>query len=318
MTSSWHGVRAVVLGGSGFIGRWVTRELLHRGATVTSVSRTRSGEHPAADVIADLSRSGEARAVLGDLQPDIAFNLAGYGVERTERDPALAEALNARLVAELCEALLTPPARPWSGLRLVHAGSALEYGHRRDDLREDLPGEPTTDYGRTKFSGTLALARAHERHGLKAVTARLFTVYGPGEHEGRLLPSLLAAARSGTPVRLSPGTQQRDFTCVRDVVEGLLRLGLLGGAVPPIVNVATGRLTTVRGFAETAAEVLGIPSERLRFGELPGLPEEMSHAPVSIARLSTITGWKPALTPREGVAWSVTELARSGPRSPSA
>jgi nucleoside-diphosphate-sugar epimerase len=139
------------------------------------------------------------------------------------------------------------------------------------------------------------------RTGVHATVARLFTVYGPGEHRGRLLPSLLEAATGDGPVPLTAGTQQRDFTWVGDVVEGLLRLGALGGEPPGLVNLATGRLVTVREFVERAAAVLRIAPERLRFGALPTRPEEMAHDDVSVARLERLTGWRPATSIEEGV-----------------
>ena len=99
-----------------------------------------------------------------------------------------------------------------------------------------------------------------------------------------------------------------------DVAEGLLRLG----ARPEIVelgalNLATGRLETVRSFAERAAAVLGIPGERMKFGALPTRPEEMNHDPVSIELLRRLVGWAPATSIEDGVRRTV-ELLDSEPR----
>ena len=129
--------------------------------------------------------------------------------------------------------------------------------------------------------------------------------YGPGEHHGRLLPSLLEAAKREDELKLSSGTQRRDFTCVADVAEGLVRLALVPAAVAPepkIVNLATGSLASVRDFAMLAARVLAIPPTRMHFGAMPTRPEEMEHAEVSIDRLRTLTaGWTPQTTILEGV-----------------
>jgi nucleoside-diphosphate-sugar epimerase len=146
------------------------------------------------------------------------------------------------------------------------------------------------------------------------VTVRLFTVYGPGEHQGRLLPSLLEAARRGTPIRLTAGWHKRDFTYVEDVAEGLLCLG--AGSAPPgaVVNLATGRLTSIRSFVETAAGILGILRKHLEFGVLPTRPEEMEHEDVTVDRLLALTGWVPP-TPidtgiRRTVEWTTPRRVR--------
>jgi nucleoside-diphosphate-sugar epimerase len=78
-------------------------------------------------------------------------------------------------------------------------------------------------------------------------------------------------------------------------------LGLTSVEDGGIVNLATGRLATVREFVEIAAGILGIPPENLNFGALPPSIYEMEHAPVAINRLKTLLGWLPPTTIAEGV-----------------
>jgi nucleoside-diphosphate-sugar epimerase len=69
-----------------------------------------------------------------------------------------------------------------------------------------------------------------------------------------------------------------------------------------VVNLATGRLTSVRAFIETAARVLGLAPDRLRFGAIPLRQGEMSHQEVVVARLIEMLGWKPATSIEAGVS----------------
>jgi nucleoside-diphosphate-sugar epimerase len=239
--------------------------------------------------------------VIEGIRPAIVLNLAGYGVDRVERDEQQAFRLNAGLVEAICAAMAASGRAGWPGQRVVHAGSALEYGTIGGDLAEASLPNPTTLYGRSKLAGTQALVDAGQRLGLPGVTARLFTVYGPGEPSDRLLPSLLAAARTGNPLALTAGLQQRDFTYVEDAAEGLLRLGYSPARPGDIVNLATGRLSTVRQFAETAATVVGIRPGCLHFGAIPTRPEEMRHDPVSICHLRQVLGWTPQTSLAEGI-----------------
>ena len=133
------------------------------------------------------------------------------------------------------------------------------------------------------------------------MTARLFTVYGPGEPADRLLPSLCRALHTAQPVPLTDGRQQRDFTFVEDVADGLLRVGLRCPAPGAIVHVSTGVLTSVRTFAETAARILRVPVERLQFGAIPRHYEEMSPSGISVARLTSLLGWVPPTSVAEGI-----------------
>jgi nucleoside-diphosphate-sugar epimerase len=317
--SAYAGARALVLGAGGFVGRWVAGALAREGAELAlAVRDTRAARRVLAahDVggdlrEVDLARTGEAAELVRATRPSIVFDLAGYGVDREEQDERLAQRLNTDLVAEIAEAFEPDPG--WRGQAIVHAGSALEFGTVATDLAEPWHCEPTTDYGRTKLAGARALAETSRRRGFRALTARLFTVYGAGEHAGRLLPTLIEASRHSNEIPLTAGAQRRDFTYVGDVAEGLLRLGLVERDFEPrALNLATGRLTSVREFVEIAARALGIADRRLRFGALPTRPEEMSHEPASIAALRELVGWSPATSIDAGVRAALAFERRAG------
>jgi nucleoside-diphosphate-sugar epimerase len=308
--SPYAGRRALVLGASGFIGRWVTRALSRAGATVTALVRDPEatarvlqqwGGASAQLLRADLTDLDALADLVDQAAPDITFNLAGYGIDRAERDGDLLRRINGELPGVLASLLARGPASSWSGYRLVHTGSALEYGEIRGNLDETGPVNPTTSYGITKYEGTMAVERCAATTGILAITARLFTVYGAGEHDGRLLPTLVAATQHEGDIPLSAGLQRRDFTYVGDVAEGLLRLGLVAGPAGWTVNLATGALLTVREFAETAARVLPLRPGQLHFGALPDRPDEMQHDRVTIARLKQLISWSPPTAPAEGI-----------------
>jgi len=308
--SVYAGVRAVVLGAGGFIGRWVARAVARTGAETSLVVRDADRARPVFDAMgiggrlveADLGEPGRAESVLEEIRPAITFNLAGYGVDPAEDAPEVAERVNADLARSVAQACAAIADRRWPGQHLVHTGSALEYGTAAGDLSEDTVCKPTTVYGRTKLAGTQAVADMSAGGDLCAITARLFTVYGPGEHHGRLLPSLLGTADTGRPLDLTDGSQRRDFTFVEDVAEGLLRLGAAEAQPGTVVNLATGQLETVRAFVETAGRVLSIPLELLRFGARAGRPAEMEHDDVSVERLQQLTGWLPSTAIGDGIA----------------
>jgi len=307
---AYRGTRALVLGGSGFIGAWVARLLAQHHAIVSVTARDPDAAAAALSrvsrsafniVHADFAEPDVLNEVIARVRPQIVFNLVGYGVDPSERDPALMIALNATLVGELCAEAARIDTGEWSGASLVHAGSALEYGPLATAVREECEANPTTDYGRTKLRATQLIREHAAATNLKAVVGRLFTVYGPGEHPHRLLPALLRTARSGQPLALTDGRQPRDFTYVEDVAAGLLRLGAVASPRGTIVNLATSRLATVREFAETAATVLDFDPALLEFGALPTRSEEMWHGTVDVTRLQEFVSWIPTTTIAEGI-----------------
>ena len=305
----------VVLGASGFVGRWVARLLAGAGARLTLLVRAPDPSRRLFDKLGiqgdvrqlDLRDLGAVETAFHEVRPSVIFNLAGYGVDRSERDPKEARLLNADLVGVLCR-IAAGIEDDWRGLHLVHPGTALEYGVATGDLNEDTPAEPTTLYGRSKLAGTRAVQRACRDSGLRAVVARLFTVYGPGEHPGRLFPALIHAAKTRQPLPLTAGQQLRDFAYVEDVAVGLMLLGAIPEASGQVVNLATGKLLSVRDFALQAAQVLRLDEDLLKFGRLPVRGEEMAHNPVNINRLTTLTGWYPPADIRSGVERTLARL----------
>jgi UDP-glucose 4-epimerase len=303
------GVRVAVLGASGFIGRWVARRLTDAGADLLLIVRSPQASAETFRAVGvrgtivnlDLRDGQRLERLFERVRPSITFNLAGYGVDPSERDDREAERTNRDLVVALCQAVAAVRDPRWSGAHIVHTGSALEYGVANGMLAEDTWPMPTTVYGRSKLEGTRALAEGCATMGLRGVTARLFNVYGPGEHRGRLLPTLLEAARNGTAVDLTAGQQRRDFTYVDDVADGLLRLGVADPPPGSVVNLATGHLTSVKEFVLAAARLLAIPSEHLRFAALPMRVSEMTHENVSIDCLTRLLAWHPGTTIEEGI-----------------
>ena len=297
----------LVTGADSLAGRWVARALTQAEAAPWLVAQEAATlaavcarfEIRGVQLATDLAREGEFSRIYREARPALILNLAQYGAELGERDLARAQAINARLAEVMVEAVAQSDSSDWPGLRLVHAGSAHEYGEETITVNEDSPAQPTSDYGRTRLAGTETVGEACNA-GVRAAAARLFSVYGPGEESHHLLPQLLRAARTGESVAMSDGLHRCDFLYAGDAAEGLLRLGAQRQPIA-LMNLATGRLTSVREFAETAAELLALRDGQLQFGARQRHEHEMEHGPADITRLKKTLFWKPVISVREGI-----------------
>jgi dTDP-glucose 4,6-dehydratase len=317
--------RTLVLGASGSIGRWVVHELVRRGVEVHAQVRDprllppRLAAACAGVVRCDLVPRASAAELVLRLEPELVLNLVGYGVAKDERDERLVLRLGSEVVGEIMTALETLHASS-PRVRLVQVGSALEYGPRPESLDERVACRPHTAYGRAKLEGTELALEARKR-GLAALVARPFTVYGPHERPGRLVPTLLLARASQGRVALSSGEQRRDWIYVEDAARALVELAaldaqaLLAGRPPfdaPALNLASGVLTSVRDFALHCAQALAIAPGRLGFGDLPAPAEELHHPPVPVERLRAALGWTPPADHAENLRRLLARVAEDG------
>ncbi len=129
---------------------------------------------------------------LGDIQPDVLINLAGYtDVEGAENEPELALALNsvgARLLAE---------AAARRGVPIIHISTSYVFDGRKPSAHiETDAAQPSTVYGKSRLAGELAVQAANSKH----VILRTGWIFSPF---GRCFVSnILQRAQLGTPLKV--------------------------------------------------------------------------------------------------------------------
>jgi dolichol-phosphate mannosyltransferase len=256
-------MRALVTGAGGFVGANLVRHLLERGDEPIAMLRpgTRSWrlEDIAADPrieFVDLTRPDDVlRSVLA-VRPDVVFNLAATGAYSWQTDLDEMLAVNVRATETLLEAARRVDAR------LIQAGSSSEYGFADHATAELDRVAPNSYYAVTKVAATHLCRLAAAQHGQHAVTLRLYSVYGPWEEPGRLMPTLVDRALDGTyPPLVAPATA-RDFVWIDDVCDAFVRAATTDledrGAV---LNVASGVQTTLRSLVEILQPLFDIESD---------------------------------------------------------
>lgn len=256
--------RAVVTGGSGFVGASLVRRLLSMGWQVDLLLRPEfatwrvPGQQPRLSKhVVDLTQASSVQALLHRLRPRHVFHLAAHGAYSWQTDAA--RIANTNLEATRTLALAALKANVES---LVHTGSSLEYGRKKHAPSEDEPAEPEGAYAISKAAATAFCRDLARQSGMRIPTLRLYSVYGPWEEPRRLVPSLLLHALAGTWPPLANPKTARDFVWVEDVIDSLIMAANHPLADPgAIFNIGTGRQTTLEEMVDIVRGMTGCEAE---------------------------------------------------------
>ena len=275
----------MITGGSGFIGKALAGRLVAQAHTVES------GRMELADFDA-------VREAVKTFRPELVYHLAATPFNPPGTTGETHLRVNALGTMALLEALRDLP-----DTRLVYTGSAAEYG-AGSRLREDQPPRPSTLLGAAKACATLLVETYARRYGMRTVILRLFTPYGPGDRPCRLIPYVIRSAAAGGPVRISSGSQQRDFFYIDDLVDALVAAPSAELPNPAVINLCSGEARTVREVVQTTLRLMNadVPVE---VGAVPTRSDEIQECSGDNSRAAAWLGWTPRTGLEQGLAATI-------------
>ncbi len=296
--------RALITGATGFLGGHLIQALDRDGWTLTALVRSRerwraAGPMPQrvevleADLGSDAPPSGRLEAV------DVVFHLAAAGTHHRPTD-TLEELLKVNVLGTQRAIEL---ARCLQARRFIYLGSCAEYG-AGSFLTEDQPLAPRSLYGISKAAAGQAAQVLGPQAGLEVVWLRAFTPFGSHAPAGSLMADVIHHALEGRDIPLTAGDQRRDFLYVDDLIEALKLAAVHSQAAGRILNVCTGRETSVRDVVDLILRVMGHPVRPL-FGALPyrhGEPGSVSGHPGNARQ---VLGWTAKTSLETGVRQTV-------------
>ncbi len=283
-------MRVLITGAGGFIGSQLTRVAVREGAEVTALVREGSDTWRLAEVLPRLRviRGGLLETEQGWMneveawRPELCLHFAWYA----EPGVFLNSPVNLGYLAaslKLAEGLARAGCK-----KLVVAGSFSEYDQELGYLSEATSLSPNTQYGAAKAALYQALRLWAGAVGMELVWPRIFSVYGPMEHEKRFVPAVIISTLRGEATKLTPGEQLRDYLHVQDAAEAVWHVTQAGINGP--VNIGSGKPVAMGELARRIGELTG-RSELIRLGDLPYRAGEAMFVCANVAKLAG-TGWR--------------------------
>jgi len=279
-------MRVAVTGASGFLGRYVLKELAsspHLQIVATSRTNRDFGRpHPAVRVVElDLaSPPADSYERLG--RPELLVHLAWSGLPNYRSTAHFENQLSQqyRFLRGLVEAGLPS---------LLCTGTCFEYGMRSGELDESMCSDPANPYGYAKDALRRQLQFLRAARPFQLTWTRLFYMFGEGQPASSLYPAVMAAIERGDEsFPMSPGDQLRDYLHVSEVSRNIAALALRAPD-SGIVNVCSGKPVAIRSLVAGWLRERGSPM-RLDLGRYPYADHEPMAFWGSARRLSSLLG----------------------------
>ncbi len=206
-------MKVVIVGASGFVGKYLARELEAAGHSTVK-----------ADIPeVNLLNAEQVDALIEGAKPDAVVNLAAISsVGASWKSPSDTISVNVNGTLNLLEAIRKHA--PQAKTLLI--GSAEEYAvpEGQKALKETDPLEASNPYGISKIAQENFAQLYRKKYGMKIVCTRSFNHTGVGQTTTFALPSFVKQVaeidKSGKPGKIFVGnlSAYRDFSDVEDVV----------------------------------------------------------------------------------------------------
>lgn len=307
----------LVTGGAGFIGSHTVEALIKLGHQIrvldnfhTGKRRNLSGVENKIELIeGDIRDTPLSRRVMEKVE--YVIHLAAlHEVPRSVEQPMETHDVNVTGIVNLLVA-----ARDATVKRFVYASSSAVYGDSPILPRsEDMAPLPTSSpYAVSKLAGEYYCQLFSHLYGLEAVSLRFFNIFGPRQDSASdyagVIPKFVTALLSDTPPTIyGDGEQSRDFTYVADCVAAVLRACSTPNLSGEVLNIGTGRQTTVNQLCSYLQEILGrkIPP---RFG--PSQAGDIKYDYADIAKARRLLSYEPVVDIQRGLGETATWYARN-------
>lgn len=296
----------LVTGGAGFIGSHIIEALLRDGNEVICLDSFDSYYDPGIKRknLEHLLQDKNFRLVEGDINNvnllnnilenvDYIFHEAAQaGVRVSINSPIKPHQANTTGTLNLLTASLNFDVR-----KIINASSSSVYGEVKYlPFDESHPTNPVSPYGVSKLASEHYCRVFEELYGLRTVSLRYFTVYGPKMRPDLAISIFTKAALTDNEITIfGDGEKTRDFTYIDDIVRANLLAMNRGKGV---YNIGGGNRISVRELAE---KIVGLTGSSSLIGYTDSIKGDSEHTLADNKKAKKELNWAPKISINEGL-----------------
>lgn len=301
--------RAVVFGGSGFVGSAVVEALVNHGVDVCAIVRPdfcnskekfRLKGFRGSIVECDLRDVTRLPELLPWKQADVFYQLAWEGLSGEAMEDYALQLKNIQWTLDAVRVAGKLHCKKFVGAGTI---SQDELSNRQGRMRQ-------TDRHRLFRCASQACEYMGEsvayEHGIEFFWPIISNIYGEGELNPRLITTLIRRLLSGESMKLSSGTQNYDFIYREDAGEAFYLIGEKGQPHRRY-NIASGEIRPLRDYLVQVQRIVA-PDISLCFGGDASF--SLKKESFDITMLQKDTGFRPQTLFSEGIAKTAAWNAR--------
>ena len=304
----------LVTGAGGFIGSHLVERLVRDGHRVRAFVHYNSRNDWGNLELISQAVKREVEVVTGDIADPFSVRSATKGVQVVYHLSSLIAipysyvAPQSYVQTNVQGAMnVLQAARDEGVCRVVHTSTSECYGTAQYvpiDERHPLQGQ--SPYSASKIGADMLAESYWRSFGLPVATIRPFNTFGPRQSARAVIPTIIAQALRGGPIKLGALSPTRDMNYVDNTVDGFLAVGTHPAAVGQVINVGSGREISIRDLALVIVGLMGSSSDVVEDDQrIRPANSEVERLLCGNAKAKDLLGWTPTVDLEEGLRRSI-------------
>lgn len=205
-------------------------------------------------------------------------------------------------------------AREYKTRRILVTSTSEVYGTAKYvPIDENHPFQGQSPYSATKIGADRLAESFFRSFDLPITIVRPFNTYGPRQSARAVIPTIITQLLSGVSnIKLGALTPTRDFTYVKDTVEGFMAISGCENTIGEEVNIATQIEISMGELAAGIIKQIN-PAARIICDEQRLRPEnsEVNRLLGSHEKITRLTGWTPRYTLKQGIQETINWMQQN-------
>ena len=232
---------------------------------------------------------------------DVVFHLAAQvHVDRSYIEPKLTYEINVMGTQNVLEI-----ARIHDAKKVIHASTSEVYGSAQYvPIDEKHPLDAPHPYGASKIAADRMCHAYQQTYGMNIAILRFFNIFGPRQKDlgyGGVISIFTRRVLSNIPpVIFGDGSQRRDYTYIKDVVNAYDLVLKNNGSLPEPVNFGTGQEVSIKDLAFKIIDICGKKDMIAPVFVEPRIGE-VKRLIANASRAKSLLGWIPEYSLEQGL-----------------